>query len=58
MWSWCEVAEWLWQNNLIKEDDLRQAEQLDAINSVLDMEHQKRTNRALTDEVLRSVTSA
>lgn len=55
MWLWCEVAYWLWQNDMIKEDVLRDAEEVEAINTVLEIERQKKNRRELTEEVMRSV---
>jgi hypothetical protein len=56
LWLWCEVAFWLWEHDMIKEDVLRNAQQVEAINSVLEMEWQKRANRELTEEVMRAVS--
>ena len=58
LWFWCEVAYWLWQNDMIKEDVLRDAQQVEAINSVLEMEWQKRANRELTEEVIKAVSAS
>lgn len=58
LWLWCEVAYWLWQNDMIKEDVLRDAQQVEAINSVLELAWQKRENRELTDEVIKAVSAA
>jgi hypothetical protein len=58
LWSWCEVARWLFQNDMVKEDVVREATELAAINTVLDLEHQKRVDPALTaiiEERLRAV---
>lgn len=55
LWYWCEVAYWLWENNMVKEDVLRVAQEVDVINSVLELEHQKRSQPELTQEVIRSV---
>lgn len=57
LWFWCEVAFWLWQNDMIKEDVLRDAQQVEAINSVLDVEWQKKENRELTEEVIKAVSA-
>lgn len=55
LWSWSEVALWLWQNDMIKEEVLRDAQQIEAINSVLEIESQKREHRELTEEVIKAV---
>lgn len=57
LWYWCEVANWLWENSMIKESVLRDAEEVDVINSVLEMEHQRKTRPGLTEEVVRAVQS-
>ncbi|MFN0053949.1 MAG: DNA-binding protein [Planctomycetales bacterium] len=55
LWYWCEVANWLWQNDMIKERVLRDAQEVDAINCVLEMQHQQRIGSALIDEVASRV---
>ncbi len=57
LWYWCEVAYWLWENNMVKEDVLRDAQEVDVINSVLELEHQRRIQPQLTAEVVKSVVS-
>ena len=57
LWSWCEVASWLCENGLIKESDLRNAEEVDVINSVLEMEYQRKTRPNLTEEVMEAIHS-
>lgn len=42
LWRWCEVAHWLWQNNMLSETSLRAAQDVDLINSVLEFAHQSR----------------
>ena len=44
LWKWCEVAHWLWRNGIIKENALRAAQEVEAINSVLEFCHQKKEN--------------
>jgi hypothetical protein len=56
LWYWCEVASWLWQNNLVKEDVLRDAEEVEIINNVLELQRQKAQNPALAQEVIHSVS--
>lgn len=58
LWMWCEVSAWLWENGMIEKDVLRDAQEIEAINSVLELERQKKTNRRLTQEVIRSVAGA
>jgi len=55
MWHWCEVAYWLRTNNMMKEADYVDAQQLAMINAVLEIHHQELTNRDLREEVLNSL---
>lgn len=55
LWLWCEVAHWLWENDMLKEDALREAQQVALINSVLDLVHQRQLDPRLAEEVLQSV---
>lgn len=55
VWHWSEVAEWLYQNDMITEADFREALDVGVINSVLELENQRRRAPALADEVLRLV---
>lgn len=58
LWYWCEVAAWLWENSMIPEKVLREAEEVGAINSVLELNNQRRSHPSLTDEVLRALDLA
>ena len=53
LWMWCEVSYWLWQNGIIGEGVLKQSRVVAAINSALDMLHQRRHEALLVDEVLQ-----
>ena len=57
LWYWCEVAYWLWQNNLIKEDVLQNAEQVALINSWLEFEFQERRHPTLAHQVRKKVAN-
>lgn len=57
LWYWCEVAYWLFENNMIKEDALVDARQKSVINAVLDLEYQIRLEPDLTKEVLAAIGS-
>jgi hypothetical protein len=57
LWYWCEVAYWLWQSDLIKQEVLREAQELAVINSVLELEHQRHIEPALTREIEQAITS-
>ena len=52
LWYWCEVADWLWQSNMIKESVLREAREVVAINRVLEWEHQRQVEPGLTKEIV------
>jgi hypothetical protein len=44
LWRWCEVAHWLWQNGMLKENALRAAQDVDTINCVLDFVHKRQVD--------------
>jgi hypothetical protein len=56
LWYWCEVAYWLCENNLAKPEVLRDAEEVEIINSVLEIQRQKKNNPDLMHEVISSVS--
>jgi len=41
LWDWCEVSQWLVENQMIREEDFAAAHDIDMINSYLDWERQK-----------------
>ena len=53
MWYWREVAQWLWQGDLVEEHVLREARELAVINGVLDLEYQRQLDPDLTNEIMR-----
>jgi hypothetical protein len=55
LWAWCEVAFWLFENNLIREDVLREAQDLTVINNVLELERQLQVSPELTKEILQAL---
>jgi hypothetical protein len=55
LWYWCEVANWLVQNGMLKSDVLRDAEEFDAINGVLEFQRQQHERASLVTEILRSI---
>ncbi len=57
LWYWCEVAYWLWENNMIQEHVLRDAEDVETINTVLELQRQTKQNPNLTEEILRTVAA-
>jgi biotin operon repressor len=57
LWNWSEVAAWLWENNMLRESVLREAEAVDTINVVLEYVHKVRERGPLTREVKKAVES-
>jgi hypothetical protein len=55
LWAWCEVAYWLRQNNLIKEDDLNRARLIDTINTILDHQHRYKVDPEQFEELLQTL---
>ncbi|MFV1966992.1 MAG: hypothetical protein ACC628_16320, partial [Pirellulaceae bacterium] len=53
LWYWCEVAYWLLQNNLIKEVENQEAQEIAAINSILELEHLKKIAPKVTEALIR-----
>jgi hypothetical protein len=58
LWYWCEVASWLWQNDMIKEDVARAARDTAAINSALVLDYYRGMDPDLVDEAIRLVKGA
>ena len=56
LWRWCEVSYWLWQNNMVKEEVRRDAEEIDLINNVLDLIRQRALNPERAIEVINSLS--
>jgi transcriptional regulator with XRE-family HTH domain len=56
LWLWCEVAYWLWQNNMVKEDVLRDAQDVELINNVLELARHKADKPESTREVIQAVS--
>jgi hypothetical protein len=57
LWYWCEVAHWLWQNDMITEAVHAAAEQLNLINIVLELRHQRQIAPELAEEILQSLNA-
>ena len=55
LYYWCEVAQWLWENDMITESVLRDAQEVAVINSVLELQHHKQHHSGLANEVTRLV---
>jgi hypothetical protein len=55
LWYWCEVSYWLWENNMITEERVREAETIEVINNVLEFRHQKKIKPELAEEIIQSL---
>jgi len=56
LWLWCEVADWLYRNDLLKEEDLQKALTIQTVNYVLDKQLRKYAHdKELTEEVLQAI---
>lgn len=55
LYYWCEVAAWLWGNDIISESVFRVAQDVAVINSVLELQHQRQHGPDLAAEVARLV---
>ncbi|MBI3461842.1 MAG: hypothetical protein HY000_02115 [Planctomycetes bacterium] len=53
LWYWCEVSWWLRQNDMITEHMYREAQDMAAINSVLELEYMQRREPTLTQEIIK-----
>ena len=51
LWYWCEVASWLWQHDMVKEEVAREAREMAAINSALKVNYCRGMAPDLVDEV-------
>jgi len=56
LWHWCEVAYWLCENSILKEEDFREAQDLTVINSVLELEHQRQISPDLTKQIMSELS--
>lgn len=55
LWYWCEVAYWLRQNGMIREEDLQDAAQVAVINVALEVLRQQRLVPELMEEVVQAL---
>ena len=56
LWTWCAVSYWLCANDMIRPEQLRDAEVVAAINNALEYTHQRGRNPDLVEEVARAVS--
>lgn len=57
LWHWCEVADWLHQNNMITGEALQDAKIVALINDVLELNYQRKLDPGLTKEVSDEINS-
>ncbi len=55
LWYWCEVARWLFENDMLREEEMRESLVVAAINSVLELQHRRRVDPELAEEVMGSL---
>lgn len=53
LYYWCEVAYWARNNNLLSEQANREAQELATLNTILELEHQKRIAPTITNDLLK-----
>ena len=56
LWQWCEVADWLSQNNLIRADELKHARDVAIVNNALSHAQMRKREAVLTDEVYQRIS--
>ena len=58
LWEWAQVARWLQQNDMVTEEDLREAQEAAVINNALELrQHRRELDNQLVEEVLETVGS-
>ncbi len=55
LWYWCEVALWLSEHDIIKEEDSREAQDLAIINSALELAWQRKVSPEETKAILEEL---
>jgi len=55
LWYWCEVSYWLWENDMIKESEYLEAQDISVINSVLDIERRRSRTPLAIQRILNSL---
>ncbi len=55
LWYWCEVAYWLRQNNVIRQDMALEAQEIAMINAALELKHLRKIDPEKSEEILRSL---
>ena len=55
LWSWCEVAHWLKENDIIRPDVANEAQEIALMNAVLEMRHLRQKEPEMCEEILQSL---
>ncbi|MCC7476767.1 MAG: helix-turn-helix transcriptional regulator [Pirellulales bacterium] len=58
LWYWCEVSYWLWENDMIPEAKLREAETIEIINNILEFRHQQQLRPELAEEIISLISAS
>jgi len=56
LWAWCAVSYWLLQNDMIRTEELENAEIVAAINNALESAHQRVRNPELVAEIALAIS--
>lgn len=51
LWAWCAVSYWLVQNDMIRPEEIDNAEVVDMVNVALETAHQRARNPQLVEEI-------
>ena len=57
LWQWCEVSQWLCENNVVKPEVVEQARLTFAINLALEKLHRPGPDAALIEEIAQSLAT-
>jgi hypothetical protein len=55
LWAWCEVAHWLLQNNMLKEEVVRDALDAALINDILELRTRRQMAPETADKALKAI---
>lgn len=57
LWFWCEVAAWLHRNDMIREDNWRDAHAIAAINNLLEMRQLRQADPDFADKAMKAIVA-
>ncbi|MBD3672372.1 MAG: hypothetical protein HUJ26_02500 [Planctomycetaceae bacterium] len=55
LWYWCEVAGWLFENQVIREEDLHQAQVVAILNCILELSYKRNMAAEETDKFMEEL---